>query len=82
MIDAIPLIIDPVVTYNYVSYLGGSLIDIGDAVAVDQTSGHIYVSGQTDSPDFPISAPPIRRFARDASWPDSPARSSPKSIPK
>ena len=51
-----PLIIDPVVTYNYASYLGGSLIDIGDAVAVDPASGHLYVSGQTDSPDFPISA--------------------------
>ncbi len=71
------LIIDPVVTYAYVSYLGGSLIDIGDAVAVDRASGHIYVSGQTDSPDFPISANAYQKKCKGCVWPDSRARSSP-----
>ena len=59
-----PLIIDPVVAYKYVSYLGGSLIDIGDAVAVDQTSGHVYVSGQSDSPDFPVSGTAYQKICK------------------
>jgi Beta-propeller repeat len=36
----------------YVSYLGGSADDVGDAMAVD-TTGHAYVTGLTESTDFP-----------------------------
>jgi Abnormal spindle-like microcephaly-assoc'd, ASPM-SPD-2-Hydin/Beta-propeller repeat len=44
------LIIDPVLTYS--SFLGGSLADEANALAVD-TLGNTYVAGQTCSSDFP-----------------------------
>ena len=47
------LIIDPVL--GYASYLGGALDDNGRAVAVD-AAGSLYVAGQTDSLDFPVTA--------------------------
>jgi len=64
-----PLIIDPVLTYA--SYLGGSLwTEIGStqgwgssgadipssAIALD-SEGSIYVTGYTESPDFPVENP-------------------------
>ena len=63
-----PLIIDPVLSYS--TYLGGtgSGFDQGLGVAVD-SSGNAYVTGETESPDFPVSmgAPqPIRGGQRDA----------------
>ena len=48
-----PLVIDPVLSYS--SYLGGSGLDQGKGVAVDNT-GNIYVVGQTASADFPKSS--------------------------
>ncbi|MGH9433410.1 MAG: SBBP repeat-containing protein, partial [Terriglobia bacterium] len=45
-----PLIIDPVLTYS--SLLGGSRWDIGYGIAVDD-SGSAYVTGYTQSTDFP-----------------------------
>jgi hypothetical protein len=50
------LIIDPVVSLDYSTFLGGSGDDMGQGIAVDD-SGCIYVSGRTDSLDFPIEAP-------------------------
>ncbi len=47
-----PLIIDPLLTY--VSYLGGSGIDEGTAIAVDST-GAAWVTGETTSTDFPTT---------------------------
>jgi hypothetical protein len=46
------LVIDPAVVY--VSYIGGSLADIGVSVGHD-AQGFIYLAGTTFSSDFPIS---------------------------
>ncbi len=48
------LIIDP--TLQYSSYLGGTLQDQGDAIALD-AQGNIYVAGRTISTDFPTRIP-------------------------
>jgi len=48
-----PLLIDPLI--NYSSYLGGSGNDLGTAVGIDGT-GHAYVTGNTQSLNFPTIA--------------------------
>jgi hypothetical protein len=47
-----PLVIDPVLEYS--TYLGGSGWDMGYDIAVDAT-GSAYVTGDTGSPDFPVT---------------------------
>ncbi len=47
-----PLIIDPLLTY--VSYLGGSDLDTGYAIAVDST-GSAWVASNTISSNFPVT---------------------------
>src|SRR5262249_13793224 len=47
-----PLVIDPVL--NFSTYLGGSLGDEGDGIAVD-AEGNVYVTGTTSSPDFAVT---------------------------
>jgi uncharacterized protein (TIGR03437 family) len=52
-------------------YLGGSLPDSGNAIAVD-AAGNVYVAGETQSPDFPVTrgafqtTPGGAQFSRDA----------------
>ncbi len=48
-----PLVIDPVLVYS--TYLGGTGSDWGGAVAVD-SAGNAYLTGGTNSLDFPISS--------------------------
>jgi uncharacterized protein (TIGR03437 family) len=40
--------------YLYVRYLGGSVKDQANAIAVD-SSGNAYIAGSTESPDFPVT---------------------------
>ena len=47
---ALPLVIDPILSYS--TYLGGSGIDVGFAIAVDG-AGSAYVTGNTNSNSFP-----------------------------
>jgi hypothetical protein len=52
-----PLILDPAI--SFVSYLGGTNGDVAEAVAVDG-AGAIYLTGQTQSGDFPLTiTPPV-----------------------
>jgi hypothetical protein len=46
------LIIDPVVTLEYSTYLGGNNNDTGNGIAIDEL-GYIYITGFTYSADFP-----------------------------
>ena len=39
----------------YSTYLGGSVLDVGFGIAVDK-KGMIYVTGVTESPDFPVTS--------------------------
>jgi Beta-propeller repeat len=52
-----PLVIDPVLVYA--TYLGGSGVDFGVAVAVD-AAGQAYVTGFTGSLDFPVAGRPVQ----------------------
>lgn len=58
------LIIDPVLLFS--TFLGGSAADIAWAVAVD-AAGNSYVTGYTDSSDFPTAGPvqPVSAGGRD-----------------
>ncbi|MTI85049.1 MAG: hypothetical protein FH756_14425 [Firmicutes bacterium] len=54
LFDAFITKIDPFgFAFVYSTYLGGSLSDFGNAIAVD-SSGNAYVTGGTESTDFPI----------------------------
>ena len=50
----LPLVIDPLVL-SYATYLGGSRIDTAQHVAIDG-HGSAYVTGDTYSSDFPVTA--------------------------
>lgn len=64
-----PLVIDPVLSYS--SYLGGSSFDYGNGIAVDST-GSAYVTGYTNSLDFPRANPLQGTIGGGACGPDQP----------
>jgi uncharacterized repeat protein (TIGR01451 family) len=49
-----PLVIDPLLVYS--TFLGGSAQDTGNGIAVD-SSGNVYIAGQTTSLNFTTSSP-------------------------
>jgi hypothetical protein len=51
-----PLVIDPVMSLSYSTYLGGTQVEYALAIAVDG-SGNAYVTGETFSDDFPTANP-------------------------
>lgn len=53
------LVIDPSVAVAFSTYLGGTLEDDGLAIAVD-SSGNAYVTGQTQSTNFPTTPSPYQ----------------------
>ncbi len=53
------LVIDPVIAYS--THLGGYNIDYGQAITVD-AAGSAYITGYTDSTDFPTYAPVIGSY--------------------
>lgn len=52
-----PLVIDP--TLSYSTYLGGTSADAGHAIALD-SAGNSYVTGETDSVNFPVTSGTFR----------------------
>jgi hypothetical protein len=52
----LPIVIDPVLSYS--TYLAGSNSDLGAAIAVDQ-NGAAYLTGYTNSTDFPVKGTAI-----------------------
>lgn len=56
----VPLVIDPVL--SYATYLGGSNSDVGQSIAVDG-SGNVYVTGFTQSANFPTHNPEQTTYA-------------------
>ncbi len=52
--DAFVTKFDPSGNLVYSTYLGGTGVDYGYAIAVD-SAGNIYVTGRTDSTDFPVT---------------------------
>ncbi len=50
---ALPLVIDPLLTYS--TYLGGSDNDAATSIAVD-SSGNAYITGYAYSTDFPVTS--------------------------
>jgi len=51
-----PLVIDPVVSLEYATYLGGSDTEFFPRIAVDE-NGQVYMVGYTYSIDFPLKEP-------------------------
>ncbi len=47
------LVIDPEIAYS--TYLGGSADEFAEEQPAVDSSGHLYVCGITDSPDFPVT---------------------------
>ena len=52
-----PLVIDPVLALAYSTYLGGSMLDQSNGIAVD-ANGDAWIAGSTTSVDFPVMGAP------------------------
>lgn len=55
---ALPVIIDPIISVTYTTFLGGAGEEKGDSVAVD-SAGAVYVGGTTTMPSFPGDSTPV-----------------------
>ena len=51
-----PLVIDPVFSLSYSTFLGGNGFETGYSIAVDG-AGNAYVTGFTTSTNFPTNTP-------------------------
>jgi uncharacterized protein (TIGR03437 family) len=52
------LVIDPV--FRYASFLGGSNWDYPRKIVTD-AAGHVFIAGETNSPNFPVTADALRK---------------------
>lgn len=59
------LVIDPTLVYS--TYLAGSVQDAAAAIAVDST-GDVYVTGFSSSPNFPITAGAFKTSISEGAW--------------
>lgn len=53
----LPIVIDPILSVEYTTFLGGAGAEKGNSVAVD-AAGKIYVGGETTLPVFPADSAP------------------------
>ncbi|MDT8419225.1 MAG: CFI-box-CTERM domain-containing protein [Desulfuromonadales bacterium] len=57
-----PLVIDPLVR---TTFFGGSGYESGSGIAVNQTTGSVYITGYTSSADFPATAGVFKEFMEE-----------------
>ena len=65
-------------TLLWATYLGGSDDDLGRAIRVNTAGTAVWVTGQTDSFDFPTTAGASTRARACSSTPSSPASTAPR----
>lgn len=53
----LPIVIDPIISVAYTTFLGGAGAEKGNSVAVD-AAGKVYVGGETTLPVFPADSAP------------------------
>ncbi len=69
--DAFVVKLNPTGTaLSYVTFLGGSSTDEGKGIAVD-SAGYVYVTGATDSSDFPAASGPGYDTSYNGDWDDA-----------
>jgi len=63
----LPLVIDPIVTVDYSTYLGGTLGDYGYGITVDE-KGCAYITGFTASTNFPARGHSLQGAYGGGNW--------------